>query len=343
MHGEVGGGKPAVRGLPCRVGAGGVDGLEHRNTRGIERRSSLGTGGEGGGVHHRRGGERGQGLAQPGRGGGFLQAGNEQAEGAETGGFEAADQGGDARGIGGGGPGTVERDRDQGCVARRSLGQQAGVGVPEAEGRQGLRPRHRARVKPGRQRQLRQRALRGDLSARLAQALQAAQGRDRQGGGRVQRRVGASIGWQDRQRDAPVAGKARDLLHPIGPPRGAADQPDQDAPRMAKGAVDIGVDRKRMGQGRQVRQPQPGQAVPAPPPARRESAEVAVGEGQHHQIRGRLPEVARGVRLFQPVAFAEQDMHQTSAAFTASASRSPFSAMTTSRPCRGCAPHGRSN
>ena len=89
-----------------------------------------------------------------------------------------------------------------------------------------------------------------------------------------------------------------------------------------------------------TRQPQGGQ--PAAPPPGRESAKVAVGERQHHQLRGRLPEVPGAGAFLQPVAFAEQDVHQASAAATAARSRSPFSAITTSREARGSAPQGRS-
>ena len=343
VHGKVGRRKAAVRTGPCGAVAGGMDRLKHRHARRVQGRAVRRAGRKGGGVDDGRRRQRGQHPAQPGGGGFVLEAGKIQAHRAKARVFETADQRCNASGICRRQPCAIERHRDQRPVPRGHPGQRAAVGVPEAEGRQRRRPRHLPRAKPRCPRQFRQRGLRRDLTPGIAEGGQAAQGGMGQGGCGIQRRVGAAVGGQDRQRDTPVPRQPGGLFHAIGPPRCAADQPDQDAPGMGQRAVDIGIDRQRMRQRRQIGQPQARQTRAAPPPARRESAQIAVGKGQHHQIRGRLPQILRRRCFFQPVAFAEQDVHQASAARTAAASRSPFSAITTSRPCRGCAPQGRSN
>src|SRR5690606_21091820 len=87
-----------------------------------------------------------------------------------------------------------------------------------------------------------------------------------------------------------------------------------------------------------------------PVPARRESAEVAVGKRQHHQFGRVLTRVERGVRFLQPVAFAEDDMHAdqaptvsgTRTARIAAGSTSSCSPITTSLDARAASPQGLS-
>ena len=45
-------------------------------------------------------------------------------------------------------------------------------------------------------------------------------------------------------------------------------------------------------------------------PACRECAKVAVRKGQHHQISRALAQVGRGLGFLEPVAFAEDDVHE---------------------------------
>ena len=141
---------------------------------------------------------------------------------------------------------------------------------------------------------------------------QPAQGGDRQGRHRVQPGIRAAIGGQHRQRDALAPRQRLDLLDAVLPIGDAADQADQDARRALQRLLDIGIDRQRMFQRRQIGQAQAGQrrsALARPMPARRKGAEIAVGEGQHHQIGRALAQVGRGIGFLQPVAFAEDDMH----------------------------------
>ena len=215
--------------------------------------------------------------------------------------------------------------------------------MPEPVVRQRRDPLDRAGLQPRRPGEFGQRRRRGDVSPGPAQRRQPPQ--DGKGHCRcgVQHGVGAAVRRQDGQRDALGAGDAGQFVQPVGPVASAADQPDEDAPGRRKGPLDIGVDGQRMAQARKIGQPQRRQPGPAPLPACREGAEVAVREGQDHQIRGRLPQILGLGGFLQPVAFAEQDVHQASAARIASASMSPFSAITTRQPRRGRSPQGRSN
>lgn len=59
----------------------------------------------------------------------------------------------------------------------------------------------------------------------------------------------------------------------------------------------------------QIGQPQRRQAPFRTMPACRESPQITVRKGQHHQIRRRLPQILGQIALVQSVAFAKDDMH----------------------------------
>src|SRR5215469_1103743 len=99
-----------------------------------------------------------------------------------------------------------------------------------------------------------------------------------------------------------------------------------------------------MAQRDQVREPQRWQAFPPASPAGCERREVAVGEGEHHEIGRILTEIDGCRGLLQAMALAEDDVHQTpNPARMAFSSMSPCSPITTSFDCRGAEPHGLSN
>ena len=187
------------------------------------------------------------------------------------------------------------------------------VGIVEPHLRHGLVADHRPGVEASCQCQLRQSRLGGDGTAFVAEGLQAAEGGDREGGKRVEARVGAAVGGQDRQRDALAAGKVLQRGQAVGPVGFAADQPDEDGLCARKRAFDIGVDRDRVFQRDDVGEPQGRVGSIAHPThaliPRREGAEVAVGEGQHHQIGRVLAQVEGGLGFLKSVAFAKDDVH----------------------------------
>ena len=103
----------------------------------------------------------------------------------------------------------------------------------------------------------------------------------------------------DALRDAPdqmlraLTGDGSKLVAAIAPPVIAAKDADEDHPGMSCHAVDPEVDGHRMAQIAQCGQPHRRQALRVRLPRRRQSGEIAVGEGQRHDIRRRLPEIDR--------------------------------------------------
>ena len=189
----------------------------------------------------------------------------------------------------------------------------APVGVVKSHRRQCLDAGHRRCIQTRRDGQLRQRGLRGDRAALFAMPPQHPQHRAGDGRDAVQPGIVAPVARQHRHRDAPPP---RQILHrsqPIRPPRLAADQADQDAPRPRQRVFDVGIDRNRMLQGHQIAEPRGRQTARRAPPALGERAQVAVRKGQDHQIRRRLAGVIGGGGLFQPDLFAEDDVHQAGA------------------------------
>ena len=124
----------------------------------------------------------------------------------------------------------------------------------------------------------------------------------------------------------------REPVRPIGL---TADQPHQDAARLRQRALDIGVDRQRMTQLREIGEPQRRQAVAAAPPAGRERGEIGIRIREHHEIGRVLADVPWCRGLLKTAALAEDDVHQIilSPALIAASSISPCSPITTSFDC----------
>ena len=191
--------------------------------------------------------------AQPVAHAGGLETGGKGAIGGEACGAQGVDQGVDGGGVPGGEVAAVEGDKDRTGTVRRK--DHPPVRVVKPHLRHGLVPHDRPGVKPRRQRQLRQRGLRGHRPAFVAQRLQPAEGRDGQRRQLIQPGVGAAIGRQDRQRQTLPPGKVLQGCKAIGPIGLAPDQADQDGLRARQRLFDIGVDRHRVLQGHDIRQP----------------------------------------------------------------------------------------
>ena len=246
------------------------------------------------------------------RGDGGFGRGHEKADGRKALGPERGDQRIHRGGIGGGEVAAVEGDGDGGAgVLGGGAGCRVGGGIADGLGARddalvrvvpaafgdGFVALDGGCVKPCRKGQLRQCGLGRDGPPRLTEGREAAQGRDRQGRERIQPRIGATVCGQDGQRYAAPPGKILHLRQPIGPVAFAADQPDQDRLCPRERLVNISIDRQRVTQGHEIGQPRAGQRSCRPRPARRESPQIAVGKGQHHQIGGGLPDIERRVRF----------------------------------------------
>ena len=187
-----------------------------------------------------------------------LERRGKQTHRLETTGAQAADQGGDRGGVCRGQVSAVEGNEDPfGHAFKRGFHRDyAPIRTPRATFGQGLGAHHRSGIEPRRQRHLCQGGLCRDLAAGIAQMRQPPQSRDRQGGIVIQPRILAPVCGQHRQRDALGLRQRQNLLQPIRPVGHAADQPDQDALGALQRLFDIGVDRQRVFQRRQIRQPQ---------------------------------------------------------------------------------------
>jgi hypothetical protein len=119
----------------------------------------------------------------------------------------------------------------------------------------------------------------------------------RHGGQLRETRIVPLIAGQQRKRGAMPAAERADLLHAVAPIREAAEQPDDDGARPRDHLLGVQVDRHRVAQALQVGEAQAGPFRPHRLPRRRRGPEVAVGEGQEHEIRRRLAEIHRA-RLF---------------------------------------------
>ena len=168
----------------------------------------------------------------------------------------------------------------------------------------------------------------------------------RQRRGRFEPRVVAIFAGQHRERDAALARQRRKPLDAVFPPIEAAEEANHDHLGMRADAVDPQIDRHRMAQVAQMREPHARQGVALGLPGGGKAGEIAVGERQDGDVARRLAEIDRFDDLVEAGRARRQQMHRwlspASARVTAARS-SPFSPITTSRPWRvSDAAHGRS-
>ena len=187
----------------------------------------------------------------------------------------------------------------------------------------------------------------------------------RQRRGRGEPRIVAVLAGQHGERDAALARQRGEPLDAVFPPIEAAEEPHHDHLGVRADTIDPQVDRHRMAKLAQVREPHARQRRAFRLPSRGEPGEIAVGEGEHDDVAGRLAEIDRfddlveigrsgreqnaslSPRRASPLpgtgaAFSGSCAYPISARVTAVRS-SPFSPITTSRPSRASeAAQGRS-
>ena len=142
----------------------------------------------------------------------------------------------------------------------------------------------------------------GELAQQGAQVLAAAfaeitqqsiELRRRQGRGGGEARVVAVLARQYGEYNAALACQRRQPLDPVFPPIEAAEQPDHNYLGMRANTVDPQIDRHRVTQVAQMREPHARQRGALRVPRGCQGGEVAVGERQYRDIAGRLAEVDR--------------------------------------------------
>ena len=176
MHRQIGRRQAARRLPPVAAAGGGQRQLEHRAAGCVERGCPIrAPRRKGGGVDDGNGGKAGEGFAQPFSGTGGFQRGGEQADRRKPRQPQRPDQRVNRIQIGGGQVGPVKADGDQ-IGFWRGLWQDPQIGVVKAELRQPFVARHRPGIKPGGQRQLRQRRLGRHRAAGIAVRRQPPQG-----------------------------------------------------------------------------------------------------------------------------------------------------------------------
>ena len=157
----------------------------------------------------------------------------------------------------------------------------------------------------------------------------------RQGRSLIEARVGAILAGQDGERDGPFARHLRERLDAVAPPIEPAEQPDHDHLGVAADRVDPQIDRHRVTQFAQMRQPQARQPVLLRRVSRSETGKIAIGERQDHDLARRLAEIDRLDHVVETDGACLKEMHGYSSSALATASRSrPLRPITTRFPCR---------
>ncbi len=306
MHCKIGGAEAARRGAPGVEPDPGEHHLKHRRAERIERRSVLGVEArrKGGGVEHdvealaREHGaqererrfvlearhiERGRGEAALGKGVGQrldgLKVGGEKDRAVED--DERAGRAGRSVKTG-----AVEEAAGRNGFGRRRF---AGAVDLAAEGRE--TGRHVAR------------------SAFVEIAPEAIQRLRCERGCLVEPRIGAPVAGQERQLYSPPARKRRQFVNAIAPVIRSPKQARDDELRMGADAFEIKIDRIGVAQGRQTRDAQGRLRLGRGLVGACEGAEVAVGEGEEDDVRGRLAEIYRLDRLVERADLDARDVH----------------------------------
>ncbi len=91
--------------------------------------------------------------------------------------------------------------------------------------------------------------------------------------------------------------RGRDLVDAIAPVVEPAEQPDQHPARLGDDPLDIEVDRQRVLELGEPREPQRRQGLACRGVGGGRHVEVAVGEGQDHEVGRALPEIDRAALL----------------------------------------------
>ena len=183
---------------------------------------------------------------------------------------------------------------------------------------------------------------RGRLRGRSAAARRALPRQCRRRGEPV---VVAIFAGQHRERDAAFARQHREPLDAVFPPVEAAEQAHQDHLGMRADAIDPQIDRHRMAQVAQMREPHARQAARSTSQAAASPARSLSANDSTTMSPGGWPRSTGSTISSRLVELVVEQMHRStrsSARVTAARSR-PFSPITTRRPSRASAAvHGRS-
>ena len=116
-------------------------------------------------------------------------------------------------------------------------------------------------------------------------------GRQGRGGGKA--RVVAILARQNGERDAAFARQRREPFDTVFPPIEPAQEAHDDDLRMRADALDPQIDRHRMAQVTQMREPHARQRGAFGVPRGSKAGEIAVGERQNRDVARRLAEIDR--------------------------------------------------
>ena len=122
-------------------------------------------------------------------------------------------------------------------------------------------------------------------------------------------RVLASVAREQRKWNALCPRGVGDLLGAVAPIVEAAEQADHHAARAGDHLLDIEIDRHRVAEPRKIGEAERRSSLAPRGPRSGERTEVAVGEGQEHEVGARLAEIDGGFRLVQSSRLAHQEMH----------------------------------
>ena len=299
MHGKIGGAEPARAVAPRGALGDGADDLEHRNARRIERRRLVGAAAGGKGRHgdDERGFEPLERPVQKRARLTILQAGDEQRGRRQAARGKRRTERIDRCSVVGKQQRAVEDDRHDRMAGFGGRHQPLEIHRAFAREIAG-QARHRLRLaqfevasgmacEPAQQRAQIVAAAFAEETQQCVELLPW----QRRGCGKAA--IVAILAGQHGERDAAFAGQRGEPLDAVFPPVEAAEQPHHDHLGMRPDTVDPQVDRHRMAQVAQMRQPHARQARALSLPGGGERGEIAVGERQHGDVARRLAEIDR--------------------------------------------------
>ena len=131
----------------------------------------------------------------------------------------------------------------------------------------------------------------------------------RQGRGRNEPRIVAILSRQHGKVDLPLLRYSRERLDPVTPPIETAEQPHHDDFGVTPDLVDPEIDRHRMAQVAEMREPHAGEPVLLHRIGRGKTGKVAVGERQDNNVARRLIQIARLDDIVERRGCGLKEMH----------------------------------
>ncbi len=297
VHGEIGGAEAARVLLPRGALGGRHHGLEHRHVRPVERRrpARLAARRERGrGDDHGRI-EPAQRVAHEGGRIRILEARHDQRRRREAALRQRGAQRVDRRGVGGEQHRAVEDQRHHRlprCERRDERVESDRAFLRQISGAARQRARHgRVERGAGMAREPAQQAAQILRPAFAEETQQRRQLIRRQRRGLGEARIVAIFSRQHREGDVALARERREPLDAVTPPVEPAEQAHHDHFCRSRHAVDPQIDRHRMLEIAQVREPHARQGLTLHCPGGGEAGEIAVGEREHCHVARRLAEI----------------------------------------------------